>query len=274
MIPIIQEHEKQRRPSFMDRLGKAAGIAATEIPAFMMRQEQEKEKKAKLQKENEVFQQLTGMDISGIQDPHIRQKAFDYAMQGQQAEQKFGRESQEEKRSAAQKAMDDLNREESLQYQKAQQGERLERIKGKEARKLETLKQKGKTQEKPKDLAPLRSGLKTLGEMRRLRKEGRLGIGSSYSLIGKTRKAAAKYSQLGKSMISLVSNIPIRNRQEFEVMAHDLYDPNITDEAAEGILDAMEQVIRQGLEGSENEGLDTQQRPDKGQMRPMEFFFK
>ncbi len=247
MIQIIEENKKQKRPSFMQRLGNVAGKASEMIPEFFMQKE-------KMKKENEMLKKLTGMDLSDVRDPKMRQKALEISMQGQQKENDFVREAefknkqqeqsqQFQKSLTAQQAEDSFNKAQELQYQKSIQ-----------QKELQGLKQKKKAQEKSKDLSNLRSGLKTVQAMRQLREKGNLGIGATYSPFGRTREDAAKYAQLGKSLISLASNIPIRNQKEFETLAHDLYDPNLTDAASKGILDAMEQIISQGLE--ENSGKE------------------
>lgn len=126
-------------------------------------------------------------------------------------------------------------------------------------------------QELNEKLAPFQSALKTIGHMRKLRNEGNLGFGSSYSPFSKTRESAGKYSQLGKSLIQMASTIPIRNKTEFETLAQDLYDPNITDATANGILDAMEEIVSQGMQaysGNLNQNMqqqNIQERPPLSQ---------
>lgn len=104
-----------------------------------------------------------------------------------------------------------------------------------------------KEQESHAKIEPLRGAMDVLNRMKALRKKGSLGVGSSYSPFESTRKDAGEYSQLGKSLIQYATNIPIRNKLEFETLAHDLYDPNITDAAAEGILNSMERIINNAL---------------------------
>lgn len=91
----------------------------------------------------------------------------------------------------------------------------------------------------------LEGALETLQRMKDLRKQGNLGWGSQISKFWspEVRRQFGEYEQLGKSLISLASNIPIRNRQEFETLADKLYDPTISDDEAEGILSAMERII-------------------------------
>ncbi len=258
MVQIIEENIT-KRPSFLEGLMGLGMTAAGAAGQNYMQREQKKAQQMQMQQENERIKELTGMDLSSVQDPKMRQKAFELAMQEQQNEKQFGRESQfknqQQEQSnkfkqsmTAQQALDDFNQKQELQYQKSIQQQELEGI-----------RQQKKPQEKPKDLSNLRSGLKTVQAMRQLREKGNLGIGASYSPFGRTREDAAKYAQLGKSLISLASNIPIRNQKEFETLAHDLYDPNLTDAASKGILDAMEQIISQGLE----EGSGKEIKEDK-----------
>ena len=99
-------------------------------------------------------------------------------------------------------------------------------------------------------LNQLQSGLSTIQRMREINKKGGLGRGSKFTAqfdegINKRR---GEYEQLGKSLISLASTIPIRNKAEFETLAENLYDPSIPDAKREGILDAMERIIEQGLQ--------------------------
>lgn len=95
------------------------------------------------------------------------------------------------------------------------------------------------------NLAPFESALETLDQMEKLGKKGNLGIGTKVRGVysPETRKHAAEYERLGKSLIQYSTNIPIRNRQEFETLAHDLYDPSINDASREGILSAMRRII-------------------------------
>lgn len=104
------------------------------------------------------------------------------------------------------------------------------------------LKQDQKSIQKGKELE---GALETLQRMKQLRKEDNLGWGSQITRMfsPKARKDAGEYEQLGKSLISLASNIPIRNKLEFETLAEKLYDPSISDDEAEGILAAMERII-------------------------------
>ena len=163
-----------------------------------------REQLASIAKENEQLNKLTGMDMSGINDPEARKMLMTQSLQGQNkdmlAQSKLDRENQEK-------------------------------------------------------LAPLQSGLSTIEQMRNLRSKGNLGRGSGVwgkLAGGDTARQSGEYEQLGKSLISLATNIPIRNRIEFETLAEKLYDPTIQDAEAEGILNAMERIIKGNMGGLQN----------------------
>ena len=121
--------------------------------------------------------------------------------------------------------------------------------------------EKGKKKEE--NIQPLLGGLDTIKRQRELLKSEY--IGPRVSGLGHTNrkdwfwtspegvKARSEYERLGKSLISLSSNIPIRNQREFDILAHDLYDPEKSKEEVEGILDAMERIINNSI-GPQGQG--------------------
>ena len=119
--------------------------------------------------------------------------------------------------------------------------------------------------------APLHSALGIVEEMRNIRKKGNLGVGTSWSPFASTQKDAAQYEQLGKSLISYASTIPVRNQMEFETLAEQLYDPTLTDAKAEGILNAMERIISGSLEDTDEEDIEKEPKPKK-EKRPLTAF--
>lgn len=142
----------------------------------------------------------------------------------------------------------------------------------------ETKQSKKKYQE---NIAPLNSAIETLDRMEKLGKKGNLGIGTKVRgvLSSDARKHAAEYERLGKSLIQYSTNIPIRNRAEFEVLAHDLYDPSISDASREGILSAMKRIIQSSMqqyEAPEEEGVEARQprQPNKKERPPLTSFLK
>jgi len=135
------------------------------------------------------------------------------------------------------------------------------------------------------DIVPLQGALKTINEMEKLGTKGNLGIGTKVRGIfsPNTRRDAAEYERLGKSLISFSSNIPIRNRQEFETLAHDLYDPSISDDAREGILSAMKTIIQNSMKSftAQEEAQEHQtseaspsREPTSNERPPLTSFFR
>lgn len=89
-----------------------------------------------------------------------------------------------------------------------------------------------------------------LNKMRELRTKGNLGgwiKAGAHHFGGESARDKGEYEQLGKSLISLASNIPIRNRQEFDTLSERLYSASITDAEAQGVLDGMEQILDASL---------------------------
>jgi len=138
------------------------------------------------------------------------------------------------------------------------------------------------TKKYQENIAPLEGALETLDRMEKIGKKGNLGVGTSVRgvLSPNARREASEYERLGKSLISFASNIPIRNRQEFEVLAHDLYDPSISDASREGILTAMKRIIQSSMQQyeqpEEEEGVSARQsrQPAKKERPPLTSFLK
>ena len=105
-------------------------------------------------------------------------------------------------------------------------------------------------QEKQEKSAPLLAGLKTINEMENILKKGNLGPGSKISkyLSSSATKDVAKYKRLGKSIIQLASNILIRNRNEFDLLAEGLYDTEALPSELEGVIEGMRDIINNNLE--------------------------
>lgn len=120
------------------------------------------------------------------------------------------------------------------------------------------------------------SALQTLQRMREIQSTGHLGgkinfigtgrkFGSTFSSEG--QKLRSEYERLGKSLIQSSTNIPIRNKAEFETLAHDLYDTKKSNEEILGTLDAMERIIRQSTGQFEQQSSmnNSNQQPQKNQ---------
>jgi hypothetical protein len=149
----------------------------------------------------------------------------------------------------------------------------LKKIVVEEFLKNQGAQQKQMMQEQEK-IAPFQAGLETIQRMRSIRQKGRLGRGSGAVGFfgGQTGKDRGEYSQLGKSLISLSSNIPIRNKAEFEALAEHLYDPSVPDSEAEGILDAMESIIQRSL--GEKDSIRTSSQSNRKEKPPLTSFFR
>ena len=135
----------------------------------------------------------------------------------------------------------------NLKKYEYEQKKEIEGLKGQRKGDEADIKNRKELQEK---IMPFQNGLETINEMRNLIKGGNLGLGSEFLSVlnPEARKDRAKYEQLGKSLISLASNIPIRNQKEFETLASNLYNPSNSDATNEGIMDAMESIITRSLQ--------------------------
>ncbi len=267
MVQIIQ-----RAPSSGDRFAKAfAGAsqaAAREIPEHYLKKEQMKVMEEQYAKENAAVQGLIGKDISGIRDPKVRQKFVEMALAAANDEQKgmsqfnrdsslLGQKHQYSLEEGDQQSQNDLNRLSQLQEEKY--GFETDLEGQKQGFKAEEAANKA-TQERNEKVIPFKNALKTIKKMREIGKRGRLGrfSGAKGFFGGKTAEDRGEYERLGKSLISFASNIPIRNKSEFETLAADLYDPSIPDSAREGILSAMEQIIMGNLQASSQDEMNGQ----------------
>jgi hypothetical protein len=219
MVLVLPEN-----PSFGQRIGRGLGAGVVQGASAFADQFASKKQNEKLneqmQMENEQIKKLTGLDLSNVRDPAQRKEFVSRHLQGLESEKEFGREKE--------------------LFGLEQEGKLTENL--------------GKlTRDQQERIAPLVSGLQTVKQMRKLGSTGYLGPASAQGfftglLKPEVRKARAEYEQLGKSLINLASNIPIRNQKEFETLADQLYDPALTDATREGILDAMERIITQNMQ--------------------------
>ncbi len=243
MVQILEGNNN----SFMQSI---LGGLAEGIPGAIEQYQQQRKMAQQMQQENDAAQRL-GIDLSGIGSPELRKSLITDALQGKRDENKSNldyvrmQQLQNEK-YAFEKELASQNQENQARMNDA-------RINAKKEEKRE---------KKEEDNRALRGGLDTLKRMKEIRRRGRLGIGSEYSLFAKTRQAAGEYSQLGKSLIQLsAGGLIIKNQKEFETYAHDLFDPTITDSKAQGVLNAIERIIRNNMGENQERGKKTFRPP-------------
>src|SRR5574337_1568910 len=133
------------------------------------------------------------------------------------------------------------------------------------ARQMELSQQKEKNKKEAKfqeKLAPLEGAQNRLNRMQEILETGHLGPKISQGFLGlglsdpETRQHRAEFEQLGKSLISMASTIPIRNQIEFETLSKDLYDPTRTEAQIRGTLDAMRRIIQDSISEYESERIE------------------
>lgn len=135
---------------------------------------------------------------------------------------------------------------------------------------------KGKRKESGEQNQGILGALDVVKRQRELLKSANLG--PKYAILGTGRKAGstftkqgikdrAEYERLGKSLISRATNIPIRNRIEFETLADKLFDPLAKQEEIEGSLDAMERILNNslGIYSSSGNEIQSNQQYNVGQ---------
>ena len=214
--------------SFGSQFGRAIGTGVGKGVGEGIEENSKRQSDAKkLQQENEIIKNRYGVDLAGWTDPDQRKNIFT-----QELKLKNDKEMQEKK----------FAHEIELQNQKyGLQGELNNKEFENKAAKLA-----GEKQEK---IAPYEAGLQTLKRMRELGTKNNLGRGSGFWALGggEAAKDKGEYETLGKSLISLASNIPIRNQAEFETLSHKIYDSSLSDKEREGVLDAMERIIRSSM---------------------------
>jgi hypothetical protein len=118
--------------------------------------------------------------------------------------------------------------------------------------------QSSKQQEK---LNAVNIGLKTIEEMKEIKKRGHLGtLLNPSNLLGlatsEGRSDRSQYEQLGRSLIPLVAaNVSIRNQKEFEEYRKIITDPSSTEASIEGALEGLEKILRNQLEQADENFL-------------------
>lgn len=252
MVQVLPAN-RTKAPTFLESLGAGMGQA---IPGAVEDYFQKRNQKQQMAQENETAKRM-GIDLSGITNPDMRKMAFSQAMESPlQSAQRRKIEQEMEHAQDEDESFKEFNFEDPSSWSEQQvdnfRSYSGSNAKGKKIAKMAENEFKKRTEEKKvqeKNL-PYESALETINKMRDIRKRGRLGIGTSISPFAKTQADATEYSRLGKSLIALSTTIPIRNQKEFETLAHELYDPSITDAKAEGILNAMQHIISSSIRES------------------------
>lgn len=247
MVQIIQG---DRRPSQGQRLNEGIQNTLGMIDQFR----NEMMQKDKDAKSSAYASKILGEDVSGV-NPDILKLVLGEKLKGNESASKFARESEHEG---------------NLQDRRYGYEQLLEDKKGKYRFEEANAKATGKqneanskaNRERQVKAGSLQNALQVVNQMRQIRSKNNLGIGSSWSPFSETQRDSGEYSQLGKSLIPLAANIPVRNQKEFETYAHDLIDPTITDARAEGILSGIERIINDSLqEFSQGQGMGSQEKP-------------
>lgn len=118
---------------------------------------------------------------------------------------------------------------------------------------------KGRSEQDKKQIIAAEQGLETVKRQKERLATGHLGPKINWkplqkgskgqsklfsSMTSEGQKVRAGYGQAGKELIQLASTLPIRNKEEFKVLGHKLYDPTLQEAEIEGILDEMEKHIQ------------------------------
>lgn len=103
-IQVFQEHAK--KPSFMDRLGRAASAGAEGYLQHLQGQ-----------RENEAIEEATGLNLGNIQDPGIRQKLAELGLKGRNEAQEYKSRlmQQQQKTQQNQQILRDLEKKRNLE---------------------------------------------------------------------------------------------------------------------------------------------------------------
>lgn len=287
-MTLILNSPQKKRNSLNQLLGGVAAGAGS-IGSMFNENEQRKKQEEQLGEENEAAKRF-GINLSGIRDKKARQMILDNHLSNQQNQ--FENENENKFINENIDQPEEFNFKEPSTWSN-KQIDRLRALEGKSSKsktlsnmaknEFERRQESKKANTKSKEsIAPLQSAFETIERMEKIGKKGNLGVGSKYKGIisPTTRKDRSEYERLGKSLIQYSTNIPIRNKQEFETLAHDLYDPSISDDSREGILNAMKRIIQSSMtqykqpESDEESQTSIKENPVQKQKRPLNVFMK
>jgi hypothetical protein len=213
MVQIIAANPKPRKRTFGEQLSEGLQKALPMAQQYYNEYKDEQKRTAAAENESKSLMENYGINVSGL-SPEMRKSVVSEHLKGQ------NRMELENARNLAKSQQPSAND-----------------IKNKEK------------------LAGYTGALNSINKMKEIGKKGNLGIGTSFwqAIDPNARKDAGEYETLGKSLISFISDIPIRNKAEFEVMAHSLYDPSTSDSKRQGILDGLQFRIEEAMRGYEDE---------------------
>ena len=119
------------------------------------------------------------------------------------------------------------------------------------------------------EISNLQGAMQSVQKMKQLRKKGNLGRGSSFFgyLGGDVATDRGTYETLGNSLIQYATNLKITNKQEFEKLAGHLSDPDVTDDEAKGILNALEKIINDNMMKYQTNKTGGQNQPSMNQTK-------
>lgn len=242
---LVLPGRQQQQPTTAQRFIDAFGAGLESVSSHINQKQQQKLAEEQMSAENQAAQAM-GVNLAGIKDPKMRQQILASALQGKRDESQ---------------GQSDLARQIQLQQAKFEHEKQLEamRLEGKANKENQILndKEAKRNQELNEKIAPLKSAIGRVQEMKKIRAKGNLGRGSSIVGFfgGETAKDRGAYQTLGNSLIAYASTIPVRNRAEFETLTGKINDPDITDAEAEGVLNEMERIISDSL--NEYQGIES-----------------
>lgn len=245
-MQILQE---DRGGSLGRRLNESFKSLYDDVSEHYQQKDQAEQLAGQQQQENDFLQRM-GIDLSAFKDPKMRgdiiKNFYDNAI-------KEGNQLQPDEES---NPYDEFDASQVKQQQMTptgkssdDQGEGFsQKPKSSNQSQLKKPHLNKKQKEQQAKWDKLNHALGRVGRMKLIRKKNNLGVGTKWSFKGETQRDAGEYQQIGKSLIQYASPIIIRNKEEFKTLAEKIFDPDLTDAEAEGVLESMENLIRDEME--------------------------
>tara|TARA_R110000868_G_scaffold60559_1_gene184836 strand:- start:2254 stop:2871 length:618 start_codon:yes stop_codon:yes gene_type:complete len=129
------------------------------------------------------------------------------------------------------------------------------------AQQMALQKQKQSLVNKENENAKFSMGLQTLGQMEELLGKGNIGtslgigaLGNPFRNLGETGREREYFSQLGRSLIPLVSaGVPIRNQREFEEYKKTITNPDASLGQLQGAIDGLKNIFQNKMSSGESQ---------------------